>query len=212
MALTFAQFKEKLVGLFGEDNDSSQTMDATVGRAMERIVVVPFNPFPSLTTASISLPVADPASQPIRERVVHYCPHKGKLKSAFFSLNYSSTVTATATQSWHLVIRKRGGSFASASDTNTYSLTRLIAALTSVTDGANSRSGSYSALGSNTVAHYPNRCHLGKGAGFANGDAVKTDVGKGDIITAAVLKGSGTATDAGAVWGGGTLTLVFEED
>lgn len=208
MALTFQQWKNKFKGLLGDEASNASEAGAHAGQALERVVTYNLA-FADPNTVSLSLPLAEAPSQSLREVVIHRMAHAGKLKSVHFCQNVSTNVSASASVAWNLLVQKRGGSFATASGTNTYSLTILIAGLTSCTSD-NSLSGSHSGLTSNT-ARYPNVAMVQKGTGFGNGDGGGAHVlGKGDIITAQVKKGTAVG-DTGAVFRGGTLILTFEE-
>lgn len=213
MAITFRQLKKKFAGLFGDESLDANTANAEVNRFAQKVVHYEWEmPWPA--TASHSLPLAHAGSQPMRERVIYRAHNREVVKGVYLCQGLSSTLTATETMAWHLLVLKRGGSYGSGTATNTYSLTQFVAGLSSGTDKAGTHSNSWSALTSNT-ARYPNPCHLGNsGNGFGRTDtgAGKVQLGAGDILTAQILKGSGSADDSGAVFRGGQIIVVLEDN
>ncbi len=218
MAFTFADLVGHMRALFGSQENSSGDLQTQLGRLAEGHSVYEWQEMQGTAanqhvrrdaqTVSLS------ASQPLAERVVYIADHKEKVKSIHFAPFVSATTTATATMAWHLLVTKRGGSFATASGTNTYSLTAFVAGVSSDTSKHGTASHSFSALTTN-LAHAPNRCNLsdsGDGFGNLDNDQGAIQLGKGDVLTAQVLKGSGTASDSGAIFRGGTLKIVTEKN
>jgi len=210
MPITLAQLKNKLVGLFGEDNDTSNTVDGLVARLAERVVVWRWpeqraSATPGAATARNVDTGSKSLSQPWAAVPCFGATRRCKVKEIRFSQAVSSTVTNTISTGWTLLVAKRGNGIAAGatSTTNSYSLTTFIAGLTTDAGKYTTGTGSYSVIAYN-IAGAPNLCHL-------NSTKSKLQMEAGDMLQVRVKKG-GSANDGGASFKGGTLIMVFEDN
>ncbi len=196
--------------LFGHTEDTSGTLATDVKRVFQREINYEWpnsvkaaavaNPATRMEaqTGSLSL------SQPIGERVIFTAVKPCEVVDLSFAQAVSSTVTATYTMCWTMQVIKRGkgtGTFSNGS----WSVTKFVGGLTSSTAaGSHSFTGSYSSLRQN-VAFAPNKLCLSK-------TNANISLKRGDSLVAKVKKGSGTATDSGALFRGGLLKIVVEEE
>ena len=149
-----------------------------------------------------AMTTVESASVPIDERTVYTADTPGTVQAVQFTPYTSSTLTNTETMAWHLLILKRGGGAGTYS--TTYTATAYVAGLSSGSDKAGTHTNSWSTVANNVGSAAPNPLHMGS--------AAARTMARGDVITAQVLKGSGTATDSGAEFKGGLLTIIVEED
>lgn len=218
MTWTFADLKNNLRAMFGASENSSQTVEGLVGRAVSRWYEYTWPHRGTLATASalsnyrasyqFYQTISLSASQPIAERTIFEAMQACKVKQIVFIPNISSTVTATATMAWHLIVLKRK-SGATGSATTSYSQTFFVGGLSSDSTKHGTSSQSFSALTANVMTSWigkPNKLCLANGAFTVN-----RSLDAKDILTAKVRKGSGTATDSGAIFPGGRVLFEIEE-
>ena len=199
--MTWAAFKKQLASVTGDREDASGTYEGYYNRLGRKVL---HYMFPGKTGGSggygaqtISLS----ASQPLTNRVVHMAQGPECVEAIYFFPFTSATVTATETMAYHIVVNKLGGGAGTVS--GTYSVTAFIGGLSSGTDKHATASKSFSTLGSN-LANAPNK--------FLLGSASDRALTRGDVLVVRVDKGSGTATDSGAVFRGGSIHITLDED
>lgn len=199
--------KNKIRALFGAGEDSSGSLKTGVDQLVTKRIHVNYprrvggavtnHNFNFAHTASKSL------TQPVAERVIYTAHRECYVGSAAFAPNVSSTVSASASIAWTLLLNKRGkgtGTFSSS-----YSATFAIGGLTSCTKKDGDTSISVSIFKSN-VAFCANPLAI-------TGGSTKIRLKRGDVLTARIRKGRvGHADDTGAWFPGGTLEVAIVED
>lgn len=205
--MTWADFKVRwLRAPLGVHEDDSNTVRGYVNRLGRKEVMYEWREM-SDTAANQHVrrdaqTISLSASQPLAVRTIYAAAGPEKVQEVLFMPFVSATVTATETMAYHLVVQKRGGGAGTYS--TTYSVTTYVAGISSGTDKAGTHSNSWSTLTQN-VAHGVNPCHL-------NSTGASLQLKKGDVLTAQVLKGSGAGADSGAIFRGGHIKLVIDED
>jgi hypothetical protein len=143
------------------------------------------------------------ATQPLQERTVFVADKKCRVKEIYFTQNFSSTVSTSATTSWTLLILKRGGTNGTMS--TTVSVTSFVGGLCSMSTGQPGFSNSYSQLAYN-VAHKANPLLISP-------SSTKPLLYRGNILTAQVKKGNpANASSNGAQFPSGELHIIVEEE
>lgn len=211
---TYKTFKSYIKSLFGWASGgttaaSMYSLDDNIGTLTSRWVTyeIPQRKKVSVEWQGVwGQTISLSASQPLQERVIFTAFRDCELKAAHFCQIVSATVTITESQSWTILLAKRGETNATGTLSTTYSVTNYMAGLTSCNStGKNSQvSGSQSTLTQN-VAHAPNRLHM-------TSTVSKRRMTKGDVITFRVKKGGTSGACQGAIFQGGTLHLRIEED
>ena len=196
--MTWATFKTQFLSLFGDREDTSGTYRGYVNRLGGHVFT--YNMLAKKDQADMA--AGESQSVPITERAVYICSGPETVREVQFSAFASSTVSASETHAWHLLVLKRGGSAGTYS--TTFTTTTYIAGLSSGSDKAGTHTNSWSAVETNLPFSSDN-LHMNSTAGTLK-------LKKGDVLTAQVLKGSGTATDSGAIFQGGVITFRFDED
>jgi len=216
MALKFDSFKQYIKALFS-DHEGTESDQLDVPEMVNRLTRhihgydwremsdTAANQHVRRDAQTISLS----ASQPLARRVIFAAPgQRVRVRAVRFSQYVSSTVTASGQICWNLLVTKLGRGLATGSTSLTSSwstsTSAFVAGLTSCSTKNTTLSHSLSALTSN-VAHAPNPCHL-------SSTAANLLLGRNDVLTAAVTKGSGTATDAGAIFRGGRIQVDYTEE
>lgn len=209
---SYQTFKSYIKSQFGWSSGSAstanvQSLEDNVGQLTSRWITyeIPQRKKASAEwTAVWGQTISLSVSQPLQERVIFTAFRDCELKEAHFCQFVSATVSTTDTNSWTILLNKRGKTAATGTLSSTYSVTNYMAGLTSCTTKNGSISGSQSALTQN-VAFAPNRLLMGS--------KTKRRMSKGDVITFRVKKGrSGVSNDAGAIFQGGLLHMRIEED
>ena len=157
----------KLKALFGFDENSSGHLAREVEQVTRKQIVYEWphaikaagvaNPATRMEAQTASLS----NSQPIGIRPIYSATEPCIVKEMTFAQIVSSTVTATFTMCWTLIVNKRGGGDGTLS--STYSVTAFVGGLTSATGTSHSFTGSYSHIRQN-VAYAPNKLCLSKSA------------------------------------------------
>ncbi len=227
MALTWSRFSRFFKGLLAAHHDTSSTDQSEgdvagfVDRLGERVAVYDWLPMPfesvTGTTGTVSGYYAqgaagttqNAASQPLGNRPVFTAPGRPVLITGVrFILRTAPASAATATSAWQLVLNKRGRGLntGSTSLAETYSVTTFFGGMTS----ANARNVGHSLSRSLTEfvrvfqAHASNPVHI-------PANARTRRLGRADVLTARVSKGSGTANDTGRIFSGGQLQILYRE-
>lgn len=143
------------------------------------------------------------ATAPLQTRVIFTAFRDCYLAEAHFCQHISSTISATDSMSWTILLNKRGKTAATGTLSGTYSVTSYMAGLTSCSSKNGDVSGSQSALTQN-VAYAPNRLLMGS--------LSKRKMTKGDVIMFKVWKGGAVGDTSGAIFQGGLLHLRIVED
>lgn len=199
--------KNKLRALFGAGEDSSGSLATAVSQLVTKRIehhyprrvggAITNGLFNFAHTASKSL------SQPVAESVIYVADKECFVQSAYFSPNVSSTVSASASMSWNIILNKRGGGKGTVSQT--YSVTAAIGGLSSCTKKDVAPSLTVSVFVRN-VAFASNPLSM-------TGGTTKRRLKRGDALTALVRKGRiGHGDDTGAWFPGGKLVVNIEED
>lgn len=204
--MAFSDFKKKLVGLFGEDNSSSNDVSDHVGRLMRHHVVYHWPRLPGGVVDTSDFYSSNTASIPIVERVIYSANRQCRIKSAFLHYYGTCTTTSSDTKTWTLVLNKRGGSRLTTAS-STYTATVYVAGITNETNKNLSLSNSQSVVVTTAPAASNrwrlNRMHL---------KPANLQMAAGDVLTAKVLKGVGVSGDVGAVFRGGSIRVEIEEE
>lgn len=209
---TYNAFKSYLSSLFGWSSGSAstanvQTLQQNIDQLTSRWITyeIPQRKKVSVEWQAVwGQTISFSASQPLQERVIFTAFRDCYLAEAHFCQFVSTTVSATDSLSWTILLNKRGKTATTGTLSSTYSVTNYMAGLTSCTSKNGALSHSQSALTQN-VARAPNRLHMST--------LTKRKMTKGDVITFRVKKGDGTAADdTGAIFQGGLLHARIVED
>ena len=205
MPAIFRDLKFWLRAQLGDREDAADTVKGLVGQMTSRTIDYEW-PQRDLVLASlknyVGQTVSFSASQPILERTVFVADKECVVTEIALQLFVSATITNTASNSFHCVVLRRGANNGTYSQS--YSVSTWIGGLTTDTGKHATASQSFSSLLKN-VAHAPNRFHL-------NPNLDKRRLKRGAVLRAVIRKGSGTATDTGAIFRGGRLQIRVEED
>lgn len=200
--------KNKIRALFGAGEDSSGSLKTGVDQLTTKRIhanwprrlggAVTNHNFNFAHTASKSL------SQPVLERVIYQAQRECVVGAASFSPNLSSTVSASASMSWTLLLGKRGKGTGTMS--SSWSVTSVIGGLTSCTKKDTATPSISVSIFKSNVAFCPNPLAL-------TSSSTKIRLKRGDILLAKVQKGRvGHGDDTGAWFPGGTLEVSIVED
>ena len=209
MAVTFRDFKTWLLSLVGDHENTArdvksymdQLSSETITHTWLRRTLV----LAALDDYSVGQTVSLSASAPLGIVPIFVADKACRVDAAYFLPYVSATVTATDTMGYHLLVTRTGSGVTfsdgngSATLTSTHSATSYVAGVSSTTSKFSTASHSFSALTQN-VANAPNPLLL-------NPAANALQLFPGDVLRAQVLKGSGTATDSGAIFRGGVLKI-----
>ena len=211
---TFKTFKSMLTSVFGwaaggTTAASMQNLPDSIDQLTSRTVMyeVPQRKKVSVEWQAVwGQTISLSASQPLQERVIFTAMRDCFLAEAHFCQIVSATLTVTESQSWTILLVKRGETNLTGTLSTTYSVTAYMAGLTSCNSTTkNSQiSGSQSTITQN-VAFAPNRLHM-------TSTVAKRRMTKGDVITFRVRKGGTSGACQGAIFQGGTLQLRIVED
>lgn len=209
MAMT--DLKARIRAWLGAHEDSSGTVAEDVGRLIRKtthyewpiaLKAAALNTFTATNrlhaqTGSLS------ATQPLANRVVFIADKTTRVKEILWTQHVSTTVSTSATTSWSLIVQRKGLHNGTLSGSMT--VTAFVGGLCSMTTGQPGYTGSYSHIIVNKP-FAPNRLLL-------NRTASKLLLKRGDVLTAKVIKGAnGVATSNGAIFFGGSLRIVTEEE